>query len=111
MSKKASEFNDSLRADIDDSVEEVLGRNVLDTLHTVLSTKFDITRDEIPYRTDTLFQILETTFGVRGAKTVGTHIAKKFYQKLGICFYEHEGYSLVDYIEVAKTKVNQETPP
>ena len=67
MSKKASEFNDSLRAAIDDTVEEVLGRNVLDMLHTVLSTKYDITRDEIPYRNDSLFQILETTFGVRVA--------------------------------------------
>ena len=53
-----------------------------------------------------MYKILETTFGVVGAKTVGTHIAKKFYAKLGITFYDHDGYSLLDYVEAAKTKLS-----
>jgi len=70
-------------------------------------TKYAVTRDELPYRTDTLFQVLETTFGVPGARTVGTQIAKRFYEKLELAFHRHDAYTLVDYVEDAKNKPNQ----
>jgi uncharacterized membrane protein len=101
----APDFNTTLCSAIDDTIVEVLGHTVLDTLYVVLKTKYSVTRDELPYRTETMYQILETTFGVRGAKTVGTHIARKFYTKLGLSFYEHQGYTLLDYVEEAKAKL------
>lgn len=75
---------------IDETIVEVLGHTVLNTLYMVLKTKYGISRDELPYRTGTMYQILETNFGVRGAKTIGTHVARKFYKKLGLTFYEHQ---------------------
>ena len=101
------DFNDTLCLAIDDTIVEVLGRAVLDALYDVLETKYAITRDELPYRTETLYEILETTFGVHGAKTIGTHIAQKFYTKLGLMFHAHDGYSLLDYVEDAKVKITK----
>ena len=84
---------------------EVLRHRVLDALYDIMRTKYDITRDELPYRIETLYRILETTFDLRGAKTVGTHIAQKFYTKLGLTFHKHDCYTLLDYIEEAKAKL------
>ena len=52
-----------------------------------------------------MYQMLETTFGARGARTVGTRIAQKFYMKLGLTLHNHEGYKLPDYVEEAKPKL------
>ena len=78
---------------------------VLNTVYDVLRTKYNVTRDELPYRTETLYQILERTFEVVGAKTIGTAIAKKFYTKLGFTFHKHDSYTLLDYVQDAKTKL------
>jgi hypothetical protein len=58
-----------------------------------------------------MYKILETTYGVVGAKTVGTSIARKLYAKLGIQFHDHDGYSLLDYVEATKTKLSKQSPP
>lgn len=100
-------FNDYLCSAIDDTLREVLGRSVLEALYEAMYNEYDITRDELPYRTETMFEILDTTFGVVGAKTVGTQIAGKFYTKLGIPFHVHDGYTLNDYVKLAKTKLSK----
>jgi len=105
LSRSAPDFNDSLCSAIDDTITEVLGHRVLDALHEVLKTKYAISRDELPYRTETVYQVLETTFGVRSAKTVGTRIAQKFYARLGMTFHNHDGYTLLDYVEEVKSKL------
>ena len=90
---------------------EVLGQKVLTALHTVLEQKYNVPRDKLPYRTETVSQVLEITLGAQGAKTVGNHIAEKFYRKLGLAFHSQEGYALLDYVEVAKTTINREPAP
>jgi uncharacterized membrane protein len=106
LSRRApSDFNGTLCSAIDDTIVEVLGHAVLDALYHVLKTQHGITRDELPYRTETIYHILENAFGVRGARTVGTRIAERFYRNLGLSFYSHEGYTLLDYVEEAKTKL------
>jgi len=97
-----TQFNETLCSAIDETIVEVLGKAVLVALYSVLENRYAITRDELPYRTDTLFQVLETTFGVRGARTVGNHIAQKLYRKLGLIFHDHESYTLLDYVDDAK---------
>lgn len=100
------DLNDLICSAIDDTIIEVLGRKVLDALYQVLETKYSVTREELPYRTETVYNILETTFGVFGAKTLGTCIARKLYAKLGFQFHDHDGYSLLDYVEAAKAKLS-----
>ena len=104
------DFNATLCSAIDETVVEVLGDGVLVALYSVLEHRYAITRDELAYRTDTLFQVLETTFGLRGAKTVGSRIAQKLYRKLELPFHDRESYTLVDYVEDAKEMLARPTP-
>jgi len=88
------DFNETLCSAIDETIED----------------RYAITRDELAYRTDTLFQVLETTFGLRGAKNVGNRIAQKLYRKLELPFHDRERYTLLDYVEDAKEMLARPTP-
>jgi hypothetical protein len=101
----ALDFNDTLSSCIEDTIVDGLDRTVLNAICEVLKTKYDVTRDEFPYRTGIIYQILETDFNVQGARTIGISIARRFYLKLGLSFHEHEGYMLSDYVEDAKSKL------
>ena len=96
------EFNDEVKLAIDDAISAILGQQVLKALYAHLQEHYDITRDEIPYRLDTLFDALENTFGVKGALTLGRVIAKRFYARMGLQFVELGNYKLQDYLEDAK---------
>jgi uncharacterized membrane protein len=99
------DFNEALSSAIDETILEVLSEKVLTAMYEALRTKHAVTREELPYRTETMYQVLESVFGVQGAKTMGIQIARKFYSKLGLTFYQHEGYMLHDYVEDAKSKI------
>ena len=104
------DFNETLCSAIDKTIVEVLGDAVLVALYSVLEHRYAITRDELAYRTDTLFQVLETTFGLSGAKNVGNRIAQKLYRKLELPFHDRESYALLDYVEDAKKMLARPTP-
>ena len=86
---------------------EALGADTLRSVLTVLRDRFDVGRDELPYRLESLYRILESDFEVYGAKTIGPEIARKFYDLLGLQFQAHDGYSLSDYVQAAKSKATQ----
>ena len=96
------EFNDEVKLAIDDAISAILGQQALKALYAHLKEHYDITRDEIPYRLDTLFDALENTFGVKGALTLGRVIAKRFYARMNLQFVELGNYKLQDYLEEAK---------
>ena len=98
-------LNETLCGAIDDTMVEVLGRRVLDTMYVMLKVKYDVGRDELPYRLDTLYQILGNAFPIRTAGVIGTRIALRFYTRLGLTFHDHEGYTLLDYVQEAKSKL------
>jgi hypothetical protein len=106
LTNQRHDFNDVLRSAIDDTIVEALGRDALASLYERLKTDYSVTREELPYRTETIYKILETSYDIVGAKTVGNRIAQKLYAKLGLPFYSHEGYTLPDYIELAKTGIS-----
>ena len=101
----ATEFNDEVRRVIDDAIRGIVGVNVLQSLHKHLKNRYDITPEEIPYRLDMLFQTLEETFGVAGARTIANAIAKRIYLKYNLQFTETQGYRLQDYLEQAKKQL------
>ena len=76
-----------------------MGKDVVGSLY---KQSDDIAPDEIPYRTDTLFETLEHTFGVTGARTLSRAIARRLYSQMGIRFIELPNYRLQDYLEQAK---------
>ena len=99
------DFNSALYAAIEDTISDVLGKTVLSDLFSTLTSKYDVSRDELPYRAETMYQVLETRYSVIGAKTVGTLIARRLYHRLGLTFYPNEGYSLPDYAKAAKIRL------
>ncbi|MGA2971115.1 MAG: hypothetical protein ABSE39_00670 [Candidatus Bathyarchaeia archaeon] len=99
------EFNDALVESIDETIIDLLGRAVLDALYAHLQTNYSISRDEVPYRLDTLLTTLEKIFGVRSSQTITKAIAKKFHLKLGLEFTGNPSHTLLEYVDEAKMKV------
>ncbi len=100
--EQAKEFNDEVKRAIDGAIYAIVGQDVLRSLRNHLKTHYDITPDEIPYRLDTLFETLEHTFGLSGARTLSRAIARRIYYRYNIDFIVKDGYKLQDYLEDAK---------
>jgi len=98
-------FNDALVESIDETITDLLSRGVVDALYAHLKTFHSISRDELPYRLDTLLTALEKIFGVRGAQTITKAIARKFYLKLGLEFTDSPSRTLLEYVDEAKMKL------
>jgi len=96
------EFNSEVQRAIDDVICGITGPDVLSSLHTYLKAQYGITPDELPYRTDTLFEILEQAFSVLGARALTKSIAREVYYRHNIDFRAIDGYTLQDYLEEAK---------
>lgn len=98
------EFNDALIESIDETITAILSRTVVDALYAHLQTVYSISRDEIPYRLDTLLTTLEKIFGT-SSQTITKAIARKFYLNLGLEFTGNPSRTLFDYVEDAKMKL------
>ncbi|MGA2783787.1 MAG: hypothetical protein ABSF09_03710 [Candidatus Bathyarchaeia archaeon] len=108
------DFNEIFYEAIVEVVTELLGSSVLEALLVALEKFHGIHRDELPYRLDTVYILLEQTFGVPSAKIIGMRTVHRLYAKLSIPFTEQPDYSVVDYVNLAKKKlkgdrVNQTT--
>jgi hypothetical protein len=99
------EFNDALVESIDETITALLSGAVVDALYAHLQTNYSISRNEIPYRLDTLFTTLEKIFGIRSSQTITKAIARKFYLKLGLEFTANPSGTLLEYVEEAKMKL------
>jgi hypothetical protein len=99
------EFNDALVESIDETVTALLSRTVVDALYAHLQNIYSISRDEVPYRLDTLFTTLEKIFGGPGSRTITKAIATKFYLKLGLEFTANPSHTLLEYVNEAKMKL------
>jgi len=100
-------FNENLRSAIEKTILEALGADALRSVLIILRDRFDVGRDELPYRLESLYSVLESDFQVYGAKTIGPEIARRFYDRLGLQFQVHDGFSLSDYVQAAKSKSAQ----
>lgn len=85
-----------------DTVAEVLGRHVADALFVQMYESYDITKEEVPYRLETFFSILEWAFGYTGSRALSRAIAEKLYASLTIPIHETAAKRLTDYVEEAK---------
>lgn len=103
------DFNAFFSESIVEVMTELLGSQVLEALLNALETFHGIHRDEIPYRLDTAYTVLEQTFGVASARTIGMRTVKRFYTKLNIPFTDQPDYSVVDYVNLAKKKLEAGT--
>ena len=85
----------------------MLSRTVVEALYAHLQTNHSISRDEVPYRLDTLLTTLEKIFGVRSSQTISRAIARKFYLKLGLEFTVNPSCTLLEYADEAKMKLQE----
>jgi hypothetical protein len=99
------EFNDVLVESVDETITDLLSRAVVDALYGHLQAIYSISRDEVPYRLDTLFTTLEKTFGVPSSQIITKAIARKFYLKLGLEFTANPSHTLLEYVDEAKMKL------
>ena len=94
-------FNAEVASAIEAALSEILGERVLVVLYRQLKDRYDIDADEIPYHLPTVIRVLEEMFGAVGTRSIGSDVAKRLYNQLGLAFVERSNYTLNDYIEEA----------
>jgi hypothetical protein len=80
----------------------VLGEIVRQAIYERIETDCGLKRTEIPVQLEAFHQALENTLGA-GARTVERLIAKNLYQKLSLNFTPHQEWTLIEYVDYAKT--------
>jgi hypothetical protein len=93
---------------LDQALSDVLSAKVLQSVYAYLRDKHDLTREEVPYRLDTYFSVLESAFGVKGARTIGRLAARILYTRLNLQFEDDPDFTLKDYLEQAKLELNRD---
>lgn len=91
---------------VDETLGDLLGRKAREAVYDYLERNHFMARSEIPKCLDEFFSALERTFG-KGSKTIGRVIAKKLYVRLGLEFNELPNTECVDYVELAKAKLEK----
>ena len=97
------DFDSLLVNAIDETMADLFGPVVVQSLHEHLLKFHQIRREEVPHRLDALTSTLERTFGA-SSKTICKAIARKFYAKLGLVFYDNPGRTLLEIVEQARIK-------
>jgi uncharacterized protein YgbK (DUF1537 family) len=105
MHQKASRFNEILVKSIDEAVTELLGEKGRDTLYQHLAEHYDVTRDEIPYRFDTLYAAIEQTLGDKASKILDREIAKFLSRQISVPLPDTRDYTLQTYLLKARKLV------
>jgi len=80
----------------------VLGEIVRQAIYERIEKDHGLRRPEIPERLEAFHTALGSVLGV-GAKTVEKLIAKNLYQRLGLNFTPHPEWTLIEYVDHAKT--------
>jgi hypothetical protein len=101
------DFNKEVKSALDMVILGLTGPSVLVSLHRHLKDHYGITPDEIPYRLNTVFGVLESVFGVAGVDTIKRATAKRLCQNVGLDFSDVFGYDLPDYVELCKKRLAQ----
>ncbi len=99
-----TDFNDLIVDSVQETIEEVLGKSVSKAYWYHLQSYLGISKDEIPYRFETLFSSLRDSFGI-GGDTLGRAIIRKLYAKAGVELVLVPNRALPEYVEDLKQKL------
>jgi len=95
-----------LSESIDETITNLLSREVVEALYVYLQKVHAVSREDVPYKLDTLCSTLEKTFGFTGSRTISKAIARRVYAKLALPFHDNPGRTLIEYVEEAKAKLS-----
>jgi hypothetical protein len=98
-----NDFDRALLEAIDEGLL-IIGDGVGHVIYHHVERNFNVRREEIPEKLDAFQKGLEALLGV-GARVPEKLIAKKLYDKLGLSFEEHDGWTLVDHVNRAKSMI------
>lgn len=93
---------------ISEALTDLLSSRTREAIYDYMERKHFVLRNEIPEHLDSLFTLLEGTFGVGGKKVIGRTIAKKVYAKLDWEFESLPNLEFADYMKRIKTKITSE---
>ena len=79
----------------------VPGEIVRTAIYGRIERSYQIRREEIPEKLETFHQALQDLLGA-GGKVMEKLIAKSLYRRLKLSFAQHDGWTLVDYVNHAK---------
>jgi len=103
--QKAVRFNEILVKSVDEAVTELLGEKGRSSLYQHLAEHYDVTRDEIPYRLDTLYAAIEQNLGGRASKILDCEIAKFLSRQISVPLPKTRDYVLQTYLLKARKLV------
>ena len=103
--QKAARFNELLVKSIDEAVTELLGERGRDTLFQHLAERYDVSRDEIPYRLDSLHAAIEQTLGDKASIILDLEIAKFLSREISVPLPDTRDYTLQTYLLKVKKLV------
>ena len=86
------------------AVDEALlvpGEIVRTAIYERIERSYQLRREEIPDHLETFHQALQDLLGA-GGKVMEKLIARGLYRHLGLSFTEHDGWTLIDYVNHAK---------
>jgi hypothetical protein len=92
---------------IDETITVLLSREVVNALYLHLQRAHSIPRNEIPYKIETLCSTLNKVFGTSGTAAISKAVARKLFIKLGLTFSDNPPLTLSEYLEVAKSMVDE----
>jgi hypothetical protein len=84
-----------------DEVLDVLGEASKNTIYYHLENTFHLPRETIPERPEVLAHALEVMLG-KGGVLLQRRILTRFYEKMGLPFEEHQGFTFADYVREAR---------
>ena len=86
------------------AVDEALlvpGEIVRTAIYERIERSYQLRREEIPEKVETFHRALQELLGV-GGKVMEKLIVRNLYRRLGLSFENHDGWTLVDYVNHAK---------
>jgi len=91
---------DSLVQAVDEALL-VLGEIVRTAIYERIERSYQVKREEILEKLETFHRALQDLLGV-GGKVMEKLIVRNLYRRLGLSFENHDGWTLVDYVNHAK---------
>jgi len=103
-SRRPNEFKSIFLQAIDKGLL-VLGGSVGDSIFYYLESKYHLRREQVPEQIEDFHMALEGLFG-GGATVIEKLIARNLCDGLGVCFEEHDNWTLLDYVSHARKVAN-----